>query len=388
MIARAASLVLSNTFSEEAVISAAASLRDRIGGNAALGFLFATEEWLPQLEDTLELVRLHGHVPQLVGCSGWGVLGRRTELEREPGLSLLFLAIPENSFEVFSLDEEQLTNFAESLAGSAAREKPGFTGWLILASPGFGGLEKWLREFDKACPDVPILGGLASATGGEAVLFRDGHPMSGPVLAIGCKRPLQLQWLISQGCRPIGDPLPITKAEGNLILEIGNIPAYQTLESAFLSIPAEERVSVKNNLFVGLAVSEYIEEYRRGDFLIRNILGADPQTGALAIGAYPRVGQTIQFQLRDARSAHEDLVENASDLAQRASHVLGAVLFSCAGRGRNLFGTPNHDATVLAERLGEVPLAGFFCNGEIGPVGGRTFVHGYTASAAVLTFRE
>ncbi len=388
MIARAASLVLSNTFSEKAVIAAATTLRDRIGGNAALGFLFATEDWLPHLEDTLELVRLHGHVPQLVGCSGWGVIGNRTELEAEPGLSLLFLAMPENCFEVFSLDEEQLTSFPDSLAASAAREKTDFSGWLILASPVFGGLERWLMEIHKACPGVPVLGGLASAASGEVALFQDGHLISGPVLAIGCKHPLQLRWLISQGCRPIGDPFPITKAEGNLILEIGNVPAYQTLESAFLSIPAEERVSVKNNLFVGLAVSEYIEEYRRGDFLIRNILGADPHTGALAIGASPRVGQTIQFQLRDARSAHEDLVETAADLAKNVSDILGLVLFSCAGRGRGLFGTPNHDAAVLAETLGEIPLAGFFCNGEIGPVGGRSFVHGYTASAAVLTFRE
>jgi small ligand-binding sensory domain FIST len=182
------------------------------------------------------------------------------------------------------------------------------TSWILLANPYFGGAESWLEEWSAAYPKIPILGGLASSTNSEIFLLKDGEVSAAPVLAIAIKRGLLVRPLVSQGCRPIGDPSPITKAEQNLILEIGNLPAYQALEAAFLSIPAEQRVSVRNNLFLGLAVSEYIEEFKQGDFLIRNILGADPQIGALAVGAHPRVGQTVQFQLRDSKSARDDLV--------------------------------------------------------------------------------
>jgi small ligand-binding sensory domain FIST len=214
--------------------------------------------------------------------------------------------------------------------------------------------------------------------------MRDGAISPAPLLAIAFKNGLTVVPLVSQGCHPIGNPSPITKAEENLILEIGNSPAYQALEAAFLSIPAAQRVSVRNNLFLGLAVSEYIDDYKQGDFLIRNILGADPQIGALAVGAYPRVGQTVQFQLRDSKSARQDLILTSEAVKKKMSGPIGILLFSCAGRGKGLFGTSDHDAGTLACILGDLPLAGFFCNGEIGPVGSKTFLHGYTASAAVL----
>jgi len=234
------------------------------------------------------------------------------------------------------------------------------TSWILLANPYFGGAESWLEEWSAAYPKVPILGGLASSTNSEIFLLKDGEVSAAPVLAIAIKRGFLVRPLVSQGCRPIGDPSPITKAEQNLILEIGNLPAYQALEAAFLSIPAEQRVSVRNNLFLGLAVSEYIEEFKQGDFLIRNILGADPQIGALAVGAHPRVGQTVQFQLRDSKSAREDLVLASENVKTGLSEPIGILLFSCAGRGKGLFGTPDHDAETLANILGDIPLAGFF----------------------------
>lgn len=386
MTPRAASRVFVGRYSEDAVIGVARDLREEMGTNASLGFLFVTQEWRPQIEDTLELIRLHGHVPQLVGCSGWGVIGKKREVEGEPGFSLLLLSLPAGSFTVTQIDE------------NAALESPGpdfwhtSTGvppsevrsWIILANPYFGGVETWLEDWSAAYPHVPVLGGLASARNAEIFLMRDGDISPAPLLAIALKQGLIVLPLVSQGCRPIGDPSPITKAEENLILEIGNFPAYQALEAAFLSIPAEQRVSVRNNLFLGLAVSEYIEDFKQGDFLIRNILGADPQIGALAVGAYPRVGQTVQFQLRDSKSAREDLILASEAVKRRMSGPIGILLFSCAGRGRGLFGTSDHDAGTLAYILGDLPLAGFFCNGEIGPVGAKTFLHGYTASAAVL----
>jgi small ligand-binding sensory domain FIST len=386
MTPRAASRVFVGRYSEDAVIGVARDLREQMGTNASLGFLFVTQEWRPEIEDTLELVRLHGHVPQLVGCSGWGVIGKKREVEGEPGFSLLLLSIPAGSFTVTQIDEKAALespgpDFWHTSTGVPPSE---VRSWIILANPYFGGVETWLEDWSAAYPHVPVLGGLASARNAEIFLMRDGDISPAPLLAIALKQGLIVLPLVSQGCRPIGDPSPITKAEENLILEIGNFPAYQALETAFLSIPAEQRVSVRNNLFLGLAVSEYIEDFKQGDFLIRNILGADPQIGALAVGAYPRVGQTVQFQLRDSKSAREDLILASEAVKRRMSGPIGILLFSCAGRGRGLFGTSDHDAGTLAYILGDLPLAGFFCNGEIGPVGAKTFLHGYTASAAVL----
>jgi small ligand-binding sensory domain FIST len=386
MTSRAASRVFVGKYSEQAVIEVAETLRQEIGTNASLGFLFLTQEWRPHLQDTLELIRLHGHVPQLVGCSGWGVIGSRREIEHQPGFSLILFSLPSDSFAVVQIHEAQTeestgADYWHAATGLSAAD---VRSWLVLANPYFGGVESWLDEWGRAYPHIPILGGLASATNSEIFLLRDGDISAAPILAIALKKGLVVQSLVSQGCRPIGDPSPITKAEENLILEIGNLPAYQALETAFLSIPADQRVSVRNNLFLGLAVSEYIDDFKQGDFLIRNILGADPQIGALAVGAYPRVGQTVQFQLRDSKSAREDLVLASERVKRKLSGPLGILLFSCAGRGKGLFGTSDHDAETLASILGDLPLAGFFCNGEIGPVGEKAFLHGYTASAAVL----
>jgi small ligand-binding sensory domain FIST len=239
-----------------------------MGTNASLGFLFVTQEWRPQIEDTLELIRLHGHVPQMVGCSGWGVIGKRHEVEGEPGFSLILLALPADSFTVTQIDESTAMeslgpNFWHSSTGVAPDD---VRSWIILANPYFSGVESWLEEWSAAYPHVPVLGGLASARNAEIFLMRDGEITAAPLLAIAFKKGLMVLPLVSQGCRPIGNPSPITKAEENLILEIGNFPAYQALEAAFLSVPAEQRASVRNNLFLGLAVSEYIDDFKQGDF--------------------------------------------------------------------------------------------------------------------------
>jgi small ligand-binding sensory domain FIST len=387
MTPHAVSQLFAGTYSEPEITAVAQKLRTELGGNAALGFVFATPEWRGQLEDTLELIRLHARVPRLVGCSGSGIIGTKTELERRPGLSVLLLSIPENSFQIFTISDSDLEGgsdpeFWREFTGLQPND---VNGWIVLANPAFREIEKWLESWNSSFPGKPIVGGLASAGESDDFLFRDGDLISAPIIAVSLSSPIAIQVLMSQGCRPIGDPSPITKAEDNFILEIGNVPAYQTLEAAFLTVPAEERNAVRNNLFLGLAASEYVDEFKRGDFLIRNILGADPQIGALAVGAYPRIGQTVQFQIRDSKSAHQDLVEGAKNIANRGIRPWANLLFSCAGRGQGLFGVSNHDAVTLAESLGASPLAGFFCNGEIGPIGARSFLHGYSAAAAVLT---
>ncbi|HMP83481.1 MAG TPA: FIST C-terminal domain-containing protein, partial [Verrucomicrobiota bacterium] len=192
--------------------------------------------------------------------------------------------------------------------------------------------------------------------------------------------------VISQGCTPIGDTWTLTQVEQNFIHKIGNRPAYEVLAETFNRLPAEEQRKTQGNVFIGLVVNEYLEDYHRGDFLVRNLLGGDPKSGVIAVGALPRAGQTVQFQRRDAAAAAEDMDEllARTKVALGGRTIYGGCLCSCNGRGRNLFGEPNHDAMSIQRQIGPVGVAGFFCNGEIGPVGEKNFLHGYTASLALF----
>jgi small ligand-binding sensory domain FIST len=197
---------------------------------------------------------------------------------------------------------------------------------------------------------------------------------------------VSLLTVVSQGCTPIGEPWTITKVDGNVIQQIGNQPAYKVLVETFNSLPQEQQRRAQGNLMVGFVVNEYQEEFHRGDFLIRNLLGGDPNSGALAVGAHPRAGQSLQFQCRDAAAATEDMVEllERAKLQADARPILGGCLCACNGRGKRLFGKPSHDAGLAQKILGPFGLTGFFCNGEIGPVGGATHLHGYTSVFALL----
>ena len=192
--------------------------------------------------------------------------------------------------------------------------------------------------------------------------------------------------VVAQGAAPIGEPWTITEAEGNVLRTIGNRPPLDVLRDTLNALSDPMRSRAARNLLVGLAMDEYREQFNQGDFLIRNLVGVDPDSGAMAIGAEPELGQTIQFQVRDATAADEDLRRQLQLAQERVAdvEVAGALLCTCNGRGQGLFGLPDHDARAISEALGPLPLAGFFCNGEIGPVGTRTYVHGFTASLALF----
>jgi small ligand-binding sensory domain FIST len=195
-----------------------------------------------------------------------------------------------------------------------------------------------------------------------------------------------LHGVISQGCTPIGETWTLTRVDGNVIQEIGNRPAYEVLVETFNTLPTREQRKTSGNLFIGLVVNEYLEEFHRGDFLVRNLLGVDPKSGVIAVGAQPRAGQTVQFHRRDAAAATEDMAELLARAQKQlgGAAVYGGCLCCCNGRGRGLFGAANHDARMIQEKFGPLGMAGFFCNGEIGPVGERNFLHGYTASLALF----
>jgi small ligand-binding sensory domain FIST len=211
-------------------------------------------------------------------------------------------------------------------------------------------------------------------------VFEDGG------VAVGVGGDVTLSGVISQGCTPIGDAWTLTRVERNWIQHIGNRPAYDVLEETFQKLPVDEQRKTQGNLCIGLAVNEYLEDFHRGDFLVRNLISADIGSRALAVGALPRAGQTMQFQRRDAAAATEDM----NELLTRAKNKLGGAsiyggcLCCCNGRGKNLFKQPNHDTELIQQQLGPFGLAGFFGNGEIGPVGEKNFLHSYTASLALF----
>jgi small ligand-binding sensory domain FIST len=228
---------------------------------------------------------------------------------------------------------------------------------------------------------VPLLGGFAGlGSHGAARLFTNGGCAEEGVVGIVLEG-LPLSAIVSQGARPIGPDLVVTAAEGNLILELAGRPALERVRLVVEDLSLTERLLLENGLLIGLVVDENRPEHGLGDFLVRGVLGADSDTGALAVGDVPRVGQTVRLHVRDADSASREL----DDLLARQEPDIGsaALVFSCNGRGRNMFPQPDHDAGAVARLLGSDAVAGCFCQGELGPVGGRTFVHGFTASVAL-----
>jgi small ligand-binding sensory domain FIST len=236
-------------------------------------------------------------------------------------------------------------------------------------------------------PGSIAIGGLAGGGRnlGENRLLLDDQVFEGGLVGVALSGPVTIRTVVSQGCRPIGERFIVTKAEHNVIGELGGIPALDRLQAMFSSLGPSERNLAQQALHLGIVIDEQRNRFERGDFLVRNLLGADRKSGSLVIGDVVKEGQTVQFHVRDAQSASEDLHLLLAAQQRQGSPPLGALLFSCCGRGRGLFGRPHHDITVLRERTGPIPTAGFFAQGEIGPIGGSNFLHGYTASVALFS---
>ncbi|MEO0853968.1 MAG: FIST C-terminal domain-containing protein, partial [Cyanobacteria bacterium J06648_11] len=246
-----------------------------------------------------------------------------------------------------------------------------------------------LQGMDFTYPSATKVGGLASGGNGpeqNALFLNDTLYRLGTV-GVGMAGNIAVDSLVAQGCRPIGEPLRVTKAERNVMVTLDDRPPLEVLQDTLRELSPEDRELARTSLFVGLLMDEFKSKAERGDFLIRNILGLDPNTGVVAIGDRIRPGQTVQFHLRDARTSEEDLRWVLSRYRDRQSEQVtgsGAVMFSCLGRGAYLYGRPDVDSSIFHELIGHVPLGGFFCNGEIGPVGGTTFLHGYTSVFGVF----
>lgn len=381
-------------FDESGLQRWAEDLRGQLGSQeVSLGLVFMSPVFFPHAEQVLEILRVHARVPLLAGCSGQNLVFGGKELEGDPGLVFALYSLPGADLKGVHFTQSEVEDASE--AGYWQVETgvvSGKTnGWLVFIDPFHLDAESWLRGWNESYAPLPVFGGLASGVFSEQTtqVYLNGEVFEEGGVAISVGGDVKLTGIVSQGCTPIGDTWTLTRVEQNLIHQIGNQPAYAVLANTVNKLSTKEQRQARGNLFIGLVVNEYREDFHRGDFLVRNLLGGDPNSGILAVGALPRAGQTIQFQRRDAAAASEDM----NELLQRARRdlaetiVYGGCLCCCNGRGKSLFGAPNHDARMVQESLGPLGLAGFFCNGEIGPVGAKNFLHGYTASLALFVKR-
>ena len=385
----AVSALASGATWQEALDGALAKAGDGLA-NVDLLCVFASPAFAPHFRALLARLREATAAGLVVGCSGQALIGVRQELEGLPGVALLGLRLPGavlRATHVFQADIEgcQTTADWHNLTGVHPDD---VNGWLLLVDPFRLDSDLLLTGLSMAYPGVPLIGGLASGdtrVRATHVFLNESAATEGAVLlAIGGA--YTVRTVVAQGAAPIGETWTITGVRRQWITEIGGRPAWDVLAETFHALPADLQERAQANLLVGLAMDEYKADYLRGDFLIRNLIGRDRENGALAVSDLPRVGQTVQFQVRDARAADEDLHEML--LAARrelgSTEPVAALLYSCNGRGVGLFDAPDHDAKAVADQLGPLPLAGFFCNGEIGPVGGKPYVHGFTASLALI----
>jgi small ligand-binding sensory domain FIST len=319
----------------------------------------------------------------LIGCGAGGVVGGGREIEEGAAAVVWAAAMPEAEIATHHFETEQTADGFE-LMGAPDPDALG-DALIVLGDPYSFVTEALLGRLGELRPGMPVLGGLASASAaGSASLFRDGEVLDGG--AVGCSLAgVPLLPCVSQGAAPVGPEMTITAAEGNVIAELASKPAIERLRDALAGLDSREQELAASGLMLGLVIDENKPEYGRGDFLVRPIIGADSEAGSLAIGERVRVGQTVRMQIRDGASADEDLRDalRAQTEALGASRPAGVLLFTCNGRGSHMFEVPDHDASTIEDMLG-APAGGFFCAGEIGPVGGRNFLHGFTATMALF----
>jgi len=368
---------------QAATAAARAAAADLDGASADLALVFASGAHLAAPEATLEGVLAVLSPRTLIGCGAGGVLARGRELERGNAVVVWAAALGGGSalpFHATAVAEEP----GYELTGLPRPD--GSSGVLLLSDPYSFPTELALEMFMQDAPAVPVLGGIASArtAAGDGALFVDDRVCGRGAVGVSLQG-VEMLPCVSQGAAPLGREVTITAAEGNVIHELAGRPPLETLKLIISELSPRERGLVAGGLLIGLVIDGGKPDYERGDFLVRGVLGTDPESGSLVVGARVASGQVVRLHARDARSADEDLHEalRLRVAALAGEPPAGAIVFSCNGRGSDMFGIADHDAQAIEAEL-RAPAAGFFAAGEIGPVGGRSFLHGFTATLAVF----
>jgi small ligand-binding sensory domain FIST len=374
--------------STDALAEVVGAAREAMGGKIDIVFVFFTAHFSDSAPAMAETLWLELDAQSLVGCSAEGVIGGDREIERTPGLALLVGRAPGVRVHPFQISGQKA--WREVLTdGDALRSRFGVTAE-SRAIIGFGDpfttpVTQLLPALDAAAPGVPLVGGMASSAHqpGENVLLRNDQTYQQGLVGVTLSGDIDVETIVSQGCRPIGRPMIITKSHDNIVEQLSGRPALQVLQEMVTEMGEAEREHLAGGLFLGRAISEFKERFGRGDFLVRNVMGMDEESGALAVGEMIKTGQTVQFHLRDAGTADEDL-SLLLEMQKLDEGPAGGLLFSCNGRGTRMFEQPSHDIKAAQRAMPRTPVAGFFAAGELGPIGEHNFIHGHTASFALF----
>ena len=364
----------------QAVHEAVGQVRKGLGPGAPpdLVLLFVTAHHRSLVPEAAKFVREALRPATVLGCAAQSVVGGRREVEESPGVSLWAGRTgPVRPFHLevtITPDGPTITGWPDDMTAAS--------GMIVLADPFSFPTPDFLERLDEDHRGLPLVGGMTLVGGepGDNRLVLDDEVVDEGAVGVLLGPGVKVTTVVSQGCRPVGSPYVVTRAEGTILYELAGQPPLERLKSLAATATPAERTLLNRGVHLGLVIDEHKATFERGDFLIRNVLGGDVTDGSMQLDDEIEVGATVQFQVRDAGSADEDLrhlIEGQS--------ADTALLFTCNGRGRRLFRQPHHDATVVSDELRDPPVAGMFCAGEIGPVGGRNFLHGFTASVALLT---
>jgi len=359
-----------------------------------LAILFVSPHFSDEYEHIPDLIKEMTGTKHFIGCSAGGLIGGGLEIEQQRSISLTAAILPGVELKTFHLEDDQLPDLDdapirwEELMNVEQAAEPAF---VLLPDPFSFQIDALVQGLDYAFPHSIKMGGLASGANkpGLNALFCEDRLHRSGVVGASIFGNVLVDSVVAQGCRPIGKAYRVTACRNNFLVELDGKPAVAVLKDVLESLPAQDQALAKNSLFLGVVMDEFKDTFKVGDFLIRNIIGIEPKSGALVVGELLRNERTVQFHLRDAATSSKDLRAMLKQYVDRnaeeeKSQAAGALLFSCLGRGKYLYGEANHDTDCFREYVGEIPLGGFFCNGEIGPVGGTTFLHGYTSSFGIF----
>lgn len=348
-------------------------------GPTDLALVFVTPVHLGALEEIAATIRATLAPRTLLGCAAVSIVGGNREVESGPGISLW--AGQTGPVTPFRLQVAQSPD-GLTFTGWPDDIPPDPSGLLLIPDPFSFPTDDLLRRLETDRPGMPVVGGMASAARGPGAnrLVIDDRVVSRGAVGAFLGPQVELTTVVSQGCRPVGHPFVVTRAEENIIYELAGRPAVERLQEVAAALTDEDRELLTDLVQIGRVIDESKLDFGPGDFLVRPVVGADPNSGALRVGDIVGVGSTAQFQVRDATSADLDLRRMVGGLTAEA-----ALVFTCNGRGTNLFPAPDHDASVVSDSLYGAPVAGMFCAGELGPIGAHNFTHGFTASVVLLS---
>ncbi|ACB52736.1 unknown [Crocosphaera subtropica ATCC 51142] len=388
---------------ETAVTEVIQTIENSLSTPADVGIFFISSAYASDYPRLIPLILEKLPLPRLIGCGGAGIIGQHSgheisEIENNSAFSLMVGCLPNVKINPFFLSPESLPDLDSSpetwqdFMGVSPQEKPHF---ILLSDPFSTRINDLLAGLDFAYPESVKVGGLSSSSlmgvPGTVFYHQSGDHQSGyyhqGTVGLALSGDITIDTIVAQGCRPIGQPYQVVKGERNIILELSQNGETRSpldcLRELMESLDESDRQLAQHSLFVGVVRDEFKQNLQSGDFLIRNLLGIDPKLGAIAVGDRVRPGQRLQFHLRDAQTSADDL-ETLLKAYRQSTSIQGALMFSCLGRGQTLYQMPNFDSQLFANYFSGVPLGGFFCNGEIGPVGRETFLHGYTSVFALV----